>query len=469
MTIKSSLLPIAVAAFASALPQVAVADDHAYLRHDLGTRWEADTSVTAITTAEPVQAWWRTFEDPLLDSLITIGEANNYDVSMAARRIDMARAAVRQAQSAYYPQIGIDAGWTRERTSGRTASRSGSASTLSWFSGGATMSWEIDVFGKIHAQASKAKSAVKVSAAEYNGAILALDAEIATTYIGLLVNRAQLDVATEHSANQKHILDITETRYRTGLVSKLDVAQANTLYYSTIAQIPLLEASIEADYNSLAVLLGVTREELPPSIYEARALPSHYQLAGLGTPLDVLRRRPDVVAAEKSIDVAAAELGIAKKDYLPSLSISANVGTQAHAFGDLFTGPSFTYSVAPTLSWTLFDGFARRAATASARENMQIEIENYNLTVLTAIEEVRNALARYSATLKYIERTAKVVESSEEAVNLSLDQYKQGLSDFYNVVEAQLNYLTYQNSLVAARGEALTSLIDLYKALGGGF
>ncbi len=100
---------------------------------------------------------------------------------------------------------------------------------------------------------------------------------------------------------------------------------------------------------------------------------------------------------------------------------------------------------------------------------MQIEIENYNLTVLTAIEEVRNALARYSATLKYIERTAKVVESSEEAVNLSLDQYKQGLSDFYNVVEAQLNYLTYQNSLVAARGEALTSLIDLYKALGGGF
>ncbi len=175
------------------------------------------------------------------------------------------------------------------------------------------------------------------------------------------------------------------------------------------------------------------------------------------------------MAAEKSIDVAAAELGIAKKDYLPSLSISANVGTQAHAFGDLFTGPSFTYSVAPTLSWTLFDGFARRAATASARENMQIEIENYNLTVLTAIEEVRNALARYSATLKYIERTAKVVESSEEAVNLSLDQYKQGLSDFYNVVEAQLNYLTYQNSLVAARGEALTSLIDLYKALGGGF
>lgn len=437
-------------------------------RVDMPPSWTSDSIFTATEYGDNA-SWWQTFDDPVLDSLISLGETNNYNLAAAAKRIDIARSQLRAVRGSYAPTIGINAGYTRERQSGLMTGRSGEASTMSYFTGAATMSWEIDVFGKIRAQARHADKYVKVTAAEYAAAMVALDAEIASTYINLLVEKQQLEVAHEHTENQAHILEITEVRYRTGLASKLDVAQARTLYYSTIASIPLLEASIEASYNALGVLTGLGREGLPQAVFSADKLPDHYQLAALGAPLDILRRRPDIVEAERNIELAAAELGIARSAYLPSLSLSASVGTMAHNFGDLFKGPSFTYSIVPTLSWTLFDGLQRRNTALAARQSMEAQIDSYNLTVLTAIEEVRDAIARYKSSLLYIERIGNVVTSSEEEVQLSIDQYKQGLTMFSNVVDAQLNYLTYQNTLISARGDAISSLISLYKALGGGW
>ncbi len=353
--------------------------------------------------------------------------------------------------------------------SGLTSDVKGPATTLSSFSGTVNMRWEIDVFGKITAQVRQAKAEVKVSAAEFAGVGLSVDAEIASTYIGLLVSRGQLAVAREHSKSQLQILNMTKTRHETGLASKLDVAQASTLYYSTIAQIPLLEASIDASVNSLAVLLGTTRDQLPAGVMTAGTIPTNMPAVGLGTPADLLRRRPDVVQAEKSIDAAAAALGIARKDYLPSLSVAASAGTQAHNIGDLFSRNSFTYTIAPTLSWTIFDGLSRRYGVAEAREQMEVAIDNYNLAILTAVEEVSDAARRYTCTQEYISTIEEVVASSAEEVKLSVDLYKEGLTAFSNVVDAMLNYLSYQNTLVSARGQAIDSLINLYKALGGGW
>ena len=217
------------------------------------------------------------------------------------------------------------------------------------------------------------------------------------------------------------------------------------------------------------MLTGTPRAELPASVYQAKDIPSHYRLVDMGVPLDLLRRRPDIVEAQRSIEIAAADLGIAKKDYLPSLSIQATLGTDAHNFGDLFSRASIGYSIAPTLSWTLFDGFARKYNIVSAREAMESEVDAYNLTVMTAIEEVRNAMARYSAELRYIASINEVVENSHESLDKSVELYKDGLSSFTPVVDAQLDYLNYQNTLVSAKGQALTALIELYKALGGGW
>ncbi len=438
------------------------------LQVDLAPIWTSDSTFTSDPTGNE-STWWHMFGDATLDSLIAIGRTNNYNLSAASRRIDIARSQLKAARGGYYPEIGVTASYNRERQSGRMVGREGDAITQSFFNAGATMNWEIDVFGKIRAQARRADRNIRVTAAEYAAAMVALDAEIASTYIGLLVEKLQLEIAREHSENQAEVLRIVKVRHETGLVSELDEAQAKTMYYSTIASIPMLEARIEASYNALGVLTGLGREGLPSGIYDVELLPDHFQLISLGVPVDLLRRRPDVVEAERNIDLAAAELGIARSEYLPTLSLSASLGTAAHNFSDLFSGPSFTYTVVPTLSWTLFDGFKRHNNAAAARQTMETQIDAYNMTVLTAVEEVRNAMASYKSSLEYIDRLDEVVKSTKEEVHLSLDLYKQGLTMFSNVVDAQLNYLTYQNNLVTARGNAITYIINLYKALGGGW
>ncbi len=327
---------------------------------------------------------------------------------------------------------------------------------------------EVDVFGKIRAQAKRGKAQVKVSAAEYDGALVALDAEIASTYINLLVYRTQLAVAINHlrTRNIFSILPRPDTE-PSRIQARCGAGKHPILLHYRVYS--LLEASIEASYNSLAVLLGTTKDNLPEGLYADCVLPDHYPMPALEPPIDLLQAPPRHSCCRAKHRSGGSLARHCPKRIFPSLSIEASAGTEAHSFGDLFSGSSFSYSIAPTLSWTLFDGLSRRAATLEARQELENEVENYNLTVITAIEEVRTAIARYKATQEYISRTAKVVENSEEAVRLSLDQYKQGLTGFYNVAEAQLNYLTYQNSLVSARGNALTALIDLYKALGGGY
>lgn len=451
----------------TALP-VTAQSGSAYLNNELSREW-ATYSESAQVNEMPEARWWQRFDDPLLDSLVQVGLLRNYDVVMATRRIEIARNAVGTARAAYYPSVNLGVGYNRERTSGRLTGATGQAATTSYINGAVNMSWEIDIFGRITSQVKSKRAAVQVSRAERAGIKVSLEAQIADAYVTLRVKQAQIQVAKEHSASQLKVLKIAEARFETGLASMLDVDQARTVYYNTVAMIPMLESSIHTSINAIAVLLAENPENLYEVLSKPAALPSYIQMVASGVPADLLRRRPDVVQAEEQIGVYAAELGIAKKDYLPTLSINGSVGVAAHRPGDLFDGPAFTYSVAPTLSWTIFDGFARRHNIASARENMQMAIDNYNLTVMTAFQETDNALSTYFANIKYIKALDDLVSSSRDYDRLSIDQYKNGLAAFINVANAQMSYLSYQNTLIEAQGQALTALIDLYKALGGGW
>lgn len=451
----------------TALP-VTAQSGSAFLNNELSREW-ATYSESAQVNEMPEARWWQRFDDPLLDSLVEVGLLRNYDVVMATRRIEIARNAVGTARAAYYPSVNLGVGYNRERTSGRLTRATGQAATTSYINGAVNMSWEIDIFGRITSQVKSKRAAVQVSRAERAGIKVSLEAQIADAYVTLRVKQAQIQVAKEHSASQLKVLKIAEARFETGLASMLDVDQARTVYYNTVAMIPMLESSIHTSINAIAVLLAENPENLYEVLSKPAALPSYIQMVASGVPADLLRRRPDVVQAEEQIGVYAAELGIAKKDYLPTLSINGSVGVAAHRPGDLFDGPAFTYSVAPTLSWTIFDGFARRHNIASARENMQMAIDNYNLTVMTAFQETDNALSTYFANVKYIKALDDLVSSSRDYDRLSIDQYKNGLAAFINVANAQMSYLSYQNTLIEAQGQALTALIDLYKALGGGW
>lgn len=411
--------------------------------------------------------WWTRLEDPLLDSLVSCGRANNYDIISALKRIDAARAQVGIAQSGYYPTIGISAGWTKERISGMTISTGHNATTTDFFNIGANMSWEIDVFGKIRAGVNQRKASWRASKAEYDGVMLSISAEIASTYISYRVAQAQLEVAREHSESQSKIVKIAEARHETGLSSGLDVAQAKTVYYSTIATIQPLETQVHTLANSLATLLGEYASQLPASLLSYSELPQCPPMPTAGVPADLLRQRPDIIAAEQNLAAAAAAVGVAKKDFLPTLSLQGSIGTQSHSAKNLFKGESFAYTIAPTLSWTLFSGLERKYAVAAAKADMEELIATYNSTVQSAVAEVDNAIYSYSRAIENIESLTQAMEQSREAYNRSVELYKSGNSGFLNVADAQVSYLTYSNQLISARGQAVNAYITLCKALGG--
>lgn len=413
--------------------------------------------------------WWKSFGDPMFLQLLETAENNNFNVLAAARRIEAARQTLNIARSAFLPTVGLDASWQKGRSSGRQESVAVPASSYDYFSLGASMQWEIDVFGRVQANSKASKYAYEATRAEYVATMVSLATNLAKAYISLRMYQEQLAVAKAHIASQEKVTKLVEARFDAGIGNMLEVSQARMVLYSTQATIPGLQSLIDSSINAIAVLTGEYPKNLHPMMEVARPLPEKADPFEIGIPADVLRRRPDVVEAELQLAQCAAQVGVAKKDFLPTLSLTGSIGTVAHNAGDLFTSSSFTYSIAPQLSWTIFDGLARNYRVAEAKANMEEAIDNYNFTVLTALQEANNALSVLTTSQTTINEYKKVIEASQETLNLSVDLYKRGLASFTNVVDAQMDFLTYQNSLVEAKGKCLTALVTLYDALGGGW
>ncbi len=438
-------------------------------------RWAAVTDTfTAATPAATAGAgltpqWWASFDDPVLDSLMSMGTRNNYDIATATRRVSIARTQVGTERAAYYPNVSVSAGYTYTRDAGAMHSPVAPSANTSYWDLGAQASWEIDVFGRVKDAVAAAKQNVRVSAADRAGVMLSVQSQIALTYIQLRVEQAQLVVAEAHSQRQDTALRIAEARFEAGIASMLDVDQAQQVYYSTVASIPLLEYNIHADINALSTLTGSPAGALNALLSPSHSLPDHVQPVATGVPADLLRNRPDVIAAERTIDMYASRLGIARKEWLPSISVQASGGTYAHDAKNLFQGKSWGFSVAPVISWTVFDGLSRKYAIQSAEEELQSAVESYNLTVLNAVQEADDALASYYSRLRYIKSLEKMVDCAAQYDTRSLNAYRSGLAPYINVANAQMTYLEDENTLIVAKGKALMALVKLYKALGGGY
>lgn len=438
----------------------------------LPAQWSYDTQHRQTLPTD--DNWWQTFHDATLDSLMARAVKANWDVALASRRIELARVAVRQASASLWPTLSASAGWQKGSSSGATGKSVTATAPYDYFSAGIDMSWEVDVFGRVAARRKLAKADLAVSEADYDAVIVSLCANLAKSYVTLRLCQAQMAVATAHIARQRHVMEIAEARFNCGLASLLDVTQARIVLYSTQATLPALEAQMKNTANSIALLCGAYPQTLGISL-EAPAdttatLPDPFRnVAQTGVPADLLRRRPDVVEAEQQLAAYAAAVGVAKKDFLPTLSLTGSIGTSARRADNIFSKNSLSWEVAPQISWTIFDGLARNLNVAEARLNLETGTDNYNLTVMNAWNEVQAALNTYAATLKAMTMDRDVVAQCSKELDLSLDLYKRGLTGFTNVADAQMNYLTYQNAYLSERAAALRSLIELYQALGGGY
>lgn len=419
------------------------------------------TVVDTVTRQLPSSdGWWRQFNDPVLDSLISMGEDANFDLITASRRMDAAARQVDIARSSYFPAIGVNASYARARQSGVDAN--------TWGLQG-QMSWEIDLFGKIRSQVQQSRSGYRASRAEWVGAMVSMASQIASTYVQLRLSEAQLQVAIEHSLAQDSISQLVLERYKCGLGAQPQVDQSMAITQSTRATIPALRSAVVQTRAALALLVGRYPEEIAGLLDSSKGLPPYLHKVNTGVPAELLRRRPDIVAAEQNLAAAASAVGIAKKEFLPTLSLNGTVGVSADTPREMFTKNAFGYTVAPTLSWTLFDGMARRAGVAAARDKMEAQIANYNYTVMNAYNEVNTAVNAYTENIAAIADYDAAVAHAESFLDLELDLYTQGLAPYSDVATAEQTLLSYTNSALSARGNALATLISLYRALGGGF
>ena len=426
-----------------------------YLNTPLPKEWEESGEVFQQTL--PVDDhWWKSFQDTRLDSLIALAVDRNYSVAMAINRIAAARANLWAERGNFFPSIGLNAGWTRQETSGNTSTLP--QSTDHYYDAALSMSWEIDVFGSIRKRVKAQKENFAASKEEYAAVMVSLASEVASAYINLRELQQELEVVNKNVASQEEVLKITEVRYNTGLVAKLDVAQAKSVLYSTKASIPQLEAGINQYITTLAVLLGMYPQEIRPVLETTGTLPDYMEPIGVGMPVDLLLRRPDVRSAERSVNAQAALLGASKSDWLPKIFLKGSFGYAARDLNDLVKSKSMTYEIAPSLSWTIFSG-----------GQLDESINQFNQTVLTAVQETDNAMNSYRNSIKQIVALREVRNQGVETLKLSLELYKQGLSPFQNVLDAQRSLLSYENQLVQAQGSSLLQLISLYKALGGGW
>lgn len=435
------------------------------LNQEIPSNWTFESELY-LQTSPIEEQWWTLFNDPTLDSLIDVSIDENFTVEGAITRLEQARMNLYIEQGGWLPTFTANGGWTRQQTSGNTGS------ARSW-SGGynltANMSWEIDVFGNIRNRVKAQRENFRATEEEVRAVKISLCAQVATTYFQLRQYQQELEVLNHNCESQRSVVLLTEARNKSGLASKLDVAQARQVYYATLSQVPSMEANITQAMNQMAVLLGAIPQNMITSLADIRPLPSSVEPIGIDIPAGLLRRRPDIRQAERQVNAQAALLGVSKSEWLPQFFLNGSLGFSSEALKNLPRAGSIAWEIAPTMTWTIFNGGQRYNNVRLNRAKLDEAISQYNQTVLQAIQEANNAMAVYKNSIKQIVATRQAFNQSEQALILSLDLYKQGLTTFQNVLDAQRSLLNDEESLVQIQGYSLISLVKLYQSLGGGF
>ena len=408
--------------------------------------------------------WWTAFGDPVLDDLQARLEISNQNLRAAEAAYRQALALADAARAAWFPAINASAGATRSASSAATAT-SGNAPARNSFSVGATVSWELDVWGRIARTVEGADAGLAASAADLAAARLSARATLAQTYFQLRAaerQQALLDASVDAYARA---LELTRNRYAAGVVGKADVAQAESQLRSTRAA--ALDASLSRSQyeHAIAVLLG-----LPPAGFTLApsAAPLPVAPVAVTLPSALLERRPDIAAAERRVAAANAAIGAAQAARFPVLGLSGNTGFRNARIEDLLTVPSRYWSLGPTLAAAIFDGGARKAAVGQAQAGWEKAVATYRQTVLTAFQEVEDNLASARLLEAAAAEQAAAVTAAAEAETIAVNQYRAGTVSYLNVVTAQATHLAARRSANDIATRRLLAAVQLAKNAGGG-
>jgi outer membrane protein, multidrug efflux system len=433
---------------------------------DAPAAWTNAVPAAGISPATPAELaqWWRVLGDAQLDALVDEALAGGKDLKLAAARVRQARAARVQARSALFPAISASANQTH-----RDAPSGAVRSTTTLYDAGFDATWEIDLFGAVGRSVEAADADLQASQARLDNLRVTLVAEVVQTYVELRGSQQRLAIARDNLASQDDTVQLARWRNQAGLVSTSDVDQAIASREQTRATIPVLDSAISNAQMRLAVLLGQQPGALQAALAQARPLPAVPTSVAVGIPADALRRRPDLIAAERTLAAETARTGAQQAQRFPSLNLAGSFGWQAYSRGALGTADSLVRTVAGTLAGTLFDAGRLRSAVEIRSAVQEQALLSYQAAVLAALEEVENALFASAAAQDRIDALRTAADAASRAAATSRQMYQAGLSDFQRLLDAERARLSAQDALASAQAARLTALVTLYKALGGGW
>ena len=450
-------LPLLAACF---LGSCMVGPDFRTPTNDLPATWEANRPPHS--SDKDLRSWWNIFGDPQLNRLVSTSLNNNPDMKVALLRIREAREKLRVSQASLLPSADASAGWSL------SPDRGFRSSTSQNFSLGASASWELDLFGGNRRSIEASRASLMSTEASAGAVRTALLADVATAYFDWITACEQLCIAREQLEIQRSTLTIAEKRYKTEFAPRLDVEQATSTVSSTESRIPQLEAQVASSKNQLAVLLGTYNSRVELTLPKASVF-EKTPTVPVGLPSELLRRRPDVIAAEADLHAAVANVGVAVADLYPRFSLTGSLSSRGGDFGQLFRENNNAWSLGGNLLQPLFRGGALRATVRAQKAAAEQAAETYRKTLITAVSEVEDALIAYGSYTSQMQYLHKENNANREAFQLSRTLYINGETDFLNVITAQRSWLSSEESLVTMKQNIRKAVVQLARALGGGW
>ena len=471
-----------------------------------------------------VQEWWTAFHDDTLSSLIDRAAKGNLDLRIAVLRIREARALRGIAVGELLPALSGSSSFNRSKASengpmagmaipsrgeqfGNTVARGIATSTLAQglgtaapnatgvtnsaasalvglipsrsglpdtddsnlFATGFDASWEIDVFGGKRRNIEAADASLAAAVEDYRGVLVSLLAEVATTYVDLRALQSQIGATKRNIELQKQTLALTQSRFDAQLTSELDVRQAQTILATTESELPLLEMGLSLAIHRLGVLLGQEPAALYDELSADGPIPQVPTETCVGIPVDLIRRRPDIRAAERRLAAQTALIGVAAADLYPRFTLSGTFAFQATDFNHAFDGRSVTYGFGPAVRWNIFDGLRNLNRIAAQEAVTHQAYVAYEQTLLLALENVEGSMVAYQREQDRHDALVRAIDAARKTVQLAQVSYDDGLTDFQSVLDAQRSLVALENGLAQSRGQVAVNLVALYKALGGGW
>jgi multidrug efflux system outer membrane protein len=475
------LLLVAAAPLIATVAGCMVGPDYRPPAIEVPAHWHNDLHIKAAESQDDktnLATWWESFDDPILNQIVAQALSSNLQEEIALSRIREERAYVLISRAGLFPTVDTSGTYTRQRYSANTPF--GEFPQVipreeNTYEAGFDASWELDIFGGIRRGVEASKAELAASIENSRDVRVTLLAEAARDYVAVRALQRHLQIAKANLRDQNDSLNLAQARYEQGFAPELDVFEARSLLETTQAQVPELESELAQTIHRIGVLLGREPDAQLAELSDVAPIPGIANPDAIalripaGLPSDLLRRRPDIRAAEREVAAATARVGVAVADLYPRFSITGTAGLESIGVGDFLFGTSRMWQVGPSMTWPIFEGGRIRAYIEVRNAQEEQALLSYRNTVLIALAEVEDALVAYAKERTRHQALVASAEDFKRSQLLALDRYEEGYATYLDVLEAQRSLYAAQDSLAQSDQQIIDDLIAIYKTLGGGW